>query len=95
VTVKLDELAQSKRDSFIETNVNTWLGLIGSFLITAACNLWIIPQYGIWWATTASVILCTVWSLLRGYYVRRFFNKRHKRKLSRVLQYTHDHNSAT
>lgn len=90
----LDHLAQSKHESFLETNVNTWTGLVGSFTITAGCNFWMIPRFGIWWTSIVTVIFCTVWSLLRGYYVRRFFNKRHKRKLSRVLQYTHDHNNS-
>lgn len=69
-------MTQSKRDSFIEANVSTWLGFAGSFLITLACNAWLIPVAGVFWTTTVTVALCTVWSLVRGYSVRRYFEMR-------------------
>lgn len=75
---KQEVRAQSRRESLLEANVNTWLGMIGSFLITLGCNAW---SPNIWWATILSVIGCTIWSLLRGYYVRRYFNKRQLRNV--------------
>lgn len=68
---------QTKRDSLIETNVNTWLGLLGSLVITGLCNWLLITAIGIWWTSAVTVGLCTVWSLVRGYYVRRYFNRPH------------------
>lgn len=77
----MDDLMQSKRESLIESNANTWIGLIGSFAITAICNFGLIPVMGVWWSTAVSVVGCTVWSLVRGYYIRRYFNNRQKRRV--------------
>lgn len=67
-------MSQSKRQSVIETCSNTAVGFVGSYLITFGCfhlssNL---PT-----ATLYATLGCTVWSLLRGYYLRRLFNKLH------------------
>lgn len=67
-------MSQSKRQSVIETCSNTSVGFVGSYLITFGCfhlssNL---PT-----ATLYATLGCTVWSLLRGYYLRRLFNKLH------------------
>ncbi|MNC56419.1 hypothetical protein D3C75_1060160 [compost metagenome] len=64
---------QSKRQSLIETATSTSTGFVGSWLITAACFTYIPDK---WAATTATTLLCTLWSLIRGYTVRRYFNKR-------------------
>lgn len=77
---------QSRFESFIEANVGTWTGFVGSFLINLACYKWALPIMGLVATTTLATVLCTVWSLIRGYYVRRFFNARHARS---ALQYTH------
>lgn len=65
---------QTKRQSWVETTTNTGIGFIGSWLIT-----WItmhgIDSIAI--AATVATILCTVWSLIRGYCVRRYFNRKH------------------
>lgn len=67
---------QSKRESMVEANANTWLGLLGSLLITGLCNWFLIGPIGIWWTSAITVALCTVWSIARGYYVRRYFERR-------------------
>lgn len=55
----------------LEVGTNTFTGLLGSWLITLYCvtNLPTPMQV----ATTTTVV-CTVWSLLRGYVIRRSFN---------------------
>lgn len=72
-------MSQSKRQSVIETCSNTSVGFVGSYLITFGCfhltdNL---PT-----ATLYATLGCTVWSLLRGYYLRRLFNKLHTMTLA-------------
>ncbi|MNR63114.1 hypothetical protein D3C85_1853210 [compost metagenome] len=66
-------MAQSRMQSLIETSSNTLIGVIGSWLITMGCFLVFTTPIEI---TTASTIACTVWSLLRGYYVRRYFSSK-------------------
>lgn len=62
---------QTKRQSMIETASNTGIGFIGSFIIVWLCVKYIRnPEL----ASFVSVSACTVWSLVRGYYVRRYFN---------------------
>jgi hypothetical protein len=74
-------LMQTKRESMIEAHVNTWLGLVGSALITGGLNyLGAYLGWALWFTTLLSVAGCTVWSLLRGYHVRRFFNARQARQ---------------
>jgi hypothetical protein len=74
-------MSQSKRQSVIETCSNTATGFVGSYLITFGCfhlssNL---PT-----ATLYATLGCTVWSLLRGYYLRRLFNKLHAKQPQRA-----------
>ena len=69
---------QSKRDSLIETSTNTLIGLVVAWFITYFTMKYIID---IGTATTVSVILCTIWSLFRGYVVRRYFATRKAKKL--------------
>lgn len=64
---------QSRKESAIETVANTTLGIIGSWLITIITLLLIDDK---WIASVVTVLLCTVWSLARGYHVRRYFNAR-------------------
>lgn len=63
---------QTKRQSLIETCSNTFIGMVGSWLITLMCIRGITDPFS---ATTVTVLLCTIWSLVRGYWVRRVFNK--------------------
>lgn len=73
----MDGHMQTPRESLIEANVNTWLGLAGSWMITYASFAWIDNLF---WATNVGVAGCTVWSLARGYYIRRYFEHRQKRR---------------
>lgn len=63
---------QSKRQSLKETLTNTFTGMAGSFAITMLCLKVFTDPFAIAASTT---ILCTVWSILRGYSIRRYFNK--------------------
>ncbi len=65
---------QSKKQSLIETLSNTFIGMAGSFGITMICLAIFTGHFAIAASTT---ILCTVWSIARGYYVRRYFNMKH------------------
>lgn len=67
---------QSKRQSWIETTTNTAIGFVGSWIIVFI-TLHLVENKT--WASTLTVILCTVWSLFRGYSVRRYFNTKEKR----------------
>lgn len=71
-------MTQSKRDSLLEANVNTWLGLAGSWVITYVAFKHID---NVLWATNVTVAGCTGWSLARGYYVRRFFERRQNKRM--------------
>ena len=57
--------------SILEVGTNTFTGLFGSWLITLYCitNIPTALQ-----AATMATVVCTVWSLLRGYVIRRSFN---------------------
>lgn len=62
---------QSKKMSLFESICNTVIGFVGSFLLT-----WLYLRFadvGVVSSALAITMLCTVWSLLRGYYVRRWF----------------------
>lgn len=63
---------QSKRLTTIEVLTNTFTGLIGSWLI----SVWYISgDHGTYETATMITLLCTVWSILRGYVIRRIFNR--------------------
>lgn len=64
---------QTKRQSLIETGCNTLVGVIGSWLITIAVLSYIDDKLI---AASITVFACTVWSLIRGYGIRRHFNRR-------------------
>lgn len=64
---------QTRRQSIIEVTTNTAIGMVGSWLITYACMTLIADRTT---AATVTVIGCTVWSLVRGYWIRRRFNGR-------------------
>lgn len=68
---------QTKRQSLLETLSNTFIGTLGSFLIT-----WVTLHFvkDIIAASAITTIACTVWSIARGYCVRRYFNKMHARQ---------------
>jgi hypothetical protein len=63
---------QSRGGSAIEVCVNTVTGMVGSWVIAYFC-MKLIPDR----ATAAAVTVagCTVWSLVRGYCIRRYFTR--------------------
>lgn len=65
-------MSQTKKQSMKETLTNTGVGMVGSWLITMACLQVFSAQIAI---ATSTTILCTVWSVTRGYTIRRYFNK--------------------
>ena len=64
---------QSRKGTIIEIAVNTGIGLVESWLIT-----YIVLHYKLNPAITATItcVLCTIWSIVRSYGVRRYFNKK-------------------
>lgn len=74
---------QNRLTSFIEANVNTFVGFIGSILVW---EFVVKPLYGFQTSFIENFgITCifTVWSIVRGYYVRRYFNwRQHGQKQS-------------
>ena len=63
---------QSKRQSMKETLTNTFVGTIGSFMITMLVLQVLKNDVAIAAVTT---IMCTIWSIGRGYTIRRYYNK--------------------
>ncbi len=64
---------QSKKGTVIEILWNTGIGIIGSWVITyTVMHFNFSPAV----AATLSCVLCTIWSIVRGYSVRRYFNKK-------------------
>jgi hypothetical protein len=66
---------QSKKESFKESLINTFIG----FTISLAATFLVLPLFGI--HSTAlknlGITICfTVISILRGYLIRRYFNKK-------------------
>ncbi len=65
---------QSKKWSFIEVCVNTLVG----FIVTLVCSLFVYPLCGVKASVggmTMITICFTIISVIRGYVIRRFFNK--------------------
>jgi hypothetical protein len=67
-------MAQSKRQTIKEVLSGTTLGMVGSWLITMGC-IALFPNDPVTAATVATGG-CTIWSVGRGYAVRRYFNAR-------------------
>lgn len=70
-------MSQSKKQSMKETLSNTGIGMVGSWLITMV-TFHLVSDLTI--ASTIATIGCTVWSIGRGYCVRRYFNSRGEAK---------------
>lgn len=68
-------MSQSKRHSALETATNTAVGFVGSYALTILCMQHVHLNAA--QQSLLIVVLCTVWSLLRGYYLRRLFNHLH------------------
>lgn len=61
---------QTRRQSVIEVCTNTAVGMAGSWLITYV-TMTLVKDIPV--AAAITVAGCTIWSLVRGYYVRRRF----------------------
>lgn len=70
---------QTRWESLKEVGWGTFIGLIGAWIITRL-SMEFIDNRDI--ATTVSCLGCTVWSLFRGYHVRRYFDKRKEKQNS-------------
>lgn len=66
-------MSQSKAQSLKETMSNTGIGMVGSWIITMV-TFHFIKDLTI--ASTVATIGCTIWSIGRGYCVRRYFNRK-------------------
>lgn len=71
-------MAQSKRQTVKEVLSGTSLGMVGSWLITMG-SIYLFPKDPVQAATVATVG-CTVWSLTRGYAIRRYFNSKESKQ---------------
>lgn len=68
---------QTKKQSFTESLINTAIGFIISYLSTFL----IFPLMGFEGSLSKNLIITiyfTIVSILRGYFLRRFFNKKHR-----------------
>ena len=66
-------MKQTKLQSLMETLTNTGVGMVGSWLLTMLCLMFFTTPIGI---ATSTTIACTIWSLGRGYVVRRYFDSK-------------------
>lgn len=66
-------MSQSKRESAIEVICSTLLGSVIAWAITYTI-IYYVSNIAI--ASTLSVICCTVASLIRSYFMRRYFVRR-------------------
>lgn len=69
---------QSKKQSLVESITNTFVG----FIISLTAIFLILPLFGVESTPVKNIgiTLCfTIISILRGYLIRRFFNKKHSK----------------
>lgn len=66
---------QTKLQSLHESAINTFGGLVVSLLITMLVNYYLAAKLGVFWTSVTTVGLCTIWSLLRNFGLRRYFNQ--------------------
>lgn len=74
-------MGQSKRHSSYETVTNTFIGFLFSLIVT----FFVFPLYGIQSSGQDMIeitLIFTMASIVRGYYVRRFYNWLHLRERS-------------
>jgi hypothetical protein len=71
---------QSRKHSILEVLTNVSVGTVGAWLITVAVMTW--SPYGPKINATMTVGLCTIWSLVRGYFIRRRFNELGRRSMN-------------
>lgn len=63
---------QTRRQSIIEVTTNTAVGMAGSWAIAVVVMTAVQDRI---LAATITTVACTVWSLARGYAIRRHFNR--------------------
>ena len=63
---------QTRRQAVIEVTTNTVVGMVGSWVISYTAVAMVEDKV---FAVTIATIGCTIWSLVRGYYIRRRFAK--------------------
>ena len=63
---------QTRKQTLVEVFTNVLIGFGGSWLITYLFIQY--EQIGYMETATLIVFLCTVWSIVRNYTIRRFFN---------------------
>lgn len=66
---------QTKLESFFEANTSTLIGFIVSYILSYT----VLPLYGVEQSHSVSLqitMIYTVASIIRGYAVRRYYNKR-------------------
>ena len=71
-------MLQTKRQSLIETLTNVAIGYLISFI----ANMLVLPLFGYNINLTDGVlisIIFTIISIVRGYFIRRFFNSKEKK----------------
>lgn len=66
-------MSQTKLQSLKETCAQTGTGMAIAWCIVVTCIKYIPDPYV---AATTSTLLCTAASLIRGYLVRRYFNRK-------------------
>ena len=65
---------QTKKQSFIEANTSTFIGFVVSYMLAYT----VLPLYGVEQSAATSLeitLIFTVVSIVRGYAVRRLFNR--------------------
>ena len=72
-------MSQSRKDSMFEAWVNIAFGAVVAWIITYTATTYVDDTK---LAATISVIGCTVWSFIRQYFVRRYFNARNSEKIT-------------
>lgn len=72
---KKNQGRQSRRMSFIEVCTGTFTGLLGSWLLTTLTFWAMEGKYPAWVVAAVATGACTVWSLVRNYFIRRHFNR--------------------
>jgi membrane protein implicated in regulation of membrane protease activity len=68
-------MSQTKKESLAEATMNVMIG----FLITMTASFVVYPMFGVimsHWTNVWVTITFTVISLIRGYVIRRWFNKK-------------------
>jgi len=72
-------MSQTPKQIAEEVLVNTTVGMVGSWIISFTVILYVESAFI---ASSLTVVLCTLWSLLRNYTVRHHYNRKYSRPTS-------------